>query len=375
MGLSLLCSPVYESDLRAEEIAKAVKPVTASQLSTLDSQLKESINQAVSYLRQAQKEGKWLNHPGVTALCLQSIFGCYRGYEEKDGPWIRQPMEYLLSCQQSDGAFFDAKSRAPAKNYVSALAILALTASKNPAYTKNIALAQTFLVNIQCDEGESYTKEKDYSYGGIGYGGDERPDMSNLQLALEALKASGLPSNHPAYKKALVFIQRCQDMEGNDMEWAGASGGFAYSPDLPTNKTLPNKKPEGAVVVPYGSMTFAGLKSLIFCEVEKNDPRVQEALKWVSKNFSVAEHPNMGQVSVYYYYQTMAKALQVAGIQEITQENGSKIDWRYELAKELLKRQQADGHWVNENKKYMEGSAELCTAYALNALNVIYSGL
>jgi squalene-hopene/tetraprenyl-beta-curcumene cyclase len=379
LGLILMDPRPLEFCLSAAEVASTVAktPMGTKETSAVDlkSQLKDSINQAVHYLRKSQKEGAWLKHPGVTALCLQAIFGCYRGYDEKDGPWIRQPVEYLLSCQQSDGSFYDAKSRAPAKNYCTALAILALTATNNPAYKENIARAQQFLIEIQCDEGESYSRDKDYAYGGIGYGGDERPDLSNLQLALEALKASGLPSDHPAFKKAMVFIQRCHDVEGNEMEWAGSSGGFAYSPDLPSNKNLPTDKSGGAVVVPYGSMTFAGLKSLIFCDVDKEDPRVREALQWVGANFSVAEHPNMGQASIYYYYQTMAKALQVAGINEIPRADGTVINWRQELATELIKRQAEDGHWVNENKKYMEGMPDLCTAYALNALNIVMEGM
>jgi len=343
-------------------------------LMELKPELRGSINQAVHYLRTVQKNGNWLNHPGVTALCLKSIFECYRQYNENDGPWLRMPLQYILSCQQHDGAFFDPKSRTPVKNYSSALAILALTATKNPEYKERIALAQKFIVEIQCDEGELYEKEKDYAYGGIGYGGDERPDLSNLQLALESLRASGLPEDHPAYKKALIFIERCHDVEGNDMPWAHASGGFTYAPDYPTNARL-SVDPSTKEVVPYGSMSFAGLKSLLFCKVSMDDPRVQETLKWLGQHFSVTENPNRGQTSIFYYYHLMSKALQVANIDELELSDGKKVDWRLALAKELLKRQREDGSWVNHDPKYMEGSSELCTAYALNTLNVIYEKL
>ena len=369
VGLLFACmtgSPVQGASSEAQ---------ASTGLLAIKSDLKASINQGVKFLRYVQKDGRWLNHPGVTSLCLQAIFGCHRNYNEKDGPWIREPMEYLLSTQQDDGAFYDPKSRTPTKNYSTALAILALKASGNPAHESAIKKAQDFLVKVQCDEGEKYDAEKDYFYGGIGYGGDERPDLSNLQLALEALHASGLSEDHPAFKKAMVFIRRCHDVEGNEMEWAGSTGGFAYSPDDPTNANLPTTKGEGQVVVPYGSMTFAGLKSLIFCNVEKDDPRVQQALKWVGRNFSVTEHPNFGQNSIYYYYQTMAKALEVAGVEKIAKEDGTSIDWKLDLARELIARQGSDGHWVNSSKKYMEGVPELFTAYALNALNVIYNSL
>lgn len=339
----------------------------------LKGELKKSINYGMKYLRYSQKGGTWLNHPGVTSLCLQAILSSHRQYRPTDGPWVREPIEYLLSMQQSSGAFYDPKSKKQTRNYNTALAILALAALDDVKYKSQIEKAQQYLVEIQCDEGERYDKDKDYFYGGIGYGGDERPDLSNLQLALEALKASGLPKDHPAFQKALVFVQRCHDVEGNEMEWVGASGGFAYSPDLPSNNGLPTDRSGGEKVVPYGSMTFAGLKSLIFCNLEKSDPRVQRALTWVGRNFSVEEHPNFGQNSIYYYFQTMAKALDVANIHMIKKEDGSLIDWKVELAKALIARQREDGSWVNSSKKYMEGVPDLCTAYALNALNVLYA--
>jgi len=346
--------------------------VSSADSDSLRSEVKAAIDHGIRYLQTKLENNCWNNHPGVTSLCLQSLFSCPRAYNEKDGPWMRGPIQYLLGTQQADGAFYDPKSRAPTKNYCTSLAILALASSKDPAYQSAIDKGRDFLIKIQADEGEGYEKEKDYFYGGIGYGGDMRPDLSNLNIALDALTAAGVPKNHPAYQKALVFLARCQDIEGNDQAWAKASGGFAYSPDLPTNDSLPNAKEADRNIVPYGSMTFAGLKSLIFCSVDKEDPRVKEALQWVLNHYSVEEHPGMGQISIFYYYYSMARALEVLGLKNLTLVDGRTISWTEELAKELLKRQHEDGHWVNPVPKYMEGDSVLVTAYALNALNIIY---
>lgn len=336
------------------------------------SSVKSSIDHGIRYLRSQQKDGVWLAHPGVTALCLQAFFTCPRKYNLLDGPFIRLPVEYLISKQDSEGAFYDPKSRAPAKNYCTSLAILALHHSGEKKYQSHIKKARDFLIGIQADEGESYDAKKDYFYGGIGYGGDQRPDLSNLHLALEALNASGLDKNHPAFKKALVFVGRCQDNESNDLSWAKGSGGFAYSPDVPTNKNLPTEKASDQLIVPYGSMTFAGIKSLIFCNVAKDDPRVQDALRWVKKHFVVDHHPGMGQISLFYYYFTLAKALNLLQLDMLKLEDGRMVDWRTELAQELLSRQKENGSWKNKKKKYMEGIPVLATAYAVNTLNLIY---
>ena len=42
--------------------------------------------------------------------------------------------------------------------------------------------------------------------------------------------------------------------------------------------------------------------------------------------------------------------------------------WRNEVAAELIKRQNPNGSWTNENQKWMEGDANLCTAFALLTL-------
>ena len=328
--------------------------------------LKSSINQAVHYLRHAQQDGRWMNHPGITALCLQAILNCHRKYNSKDGPWVRRPLEWLNSLQDESGAIYDVNSRIPTKNYVTALAILALNLTNETKYKETIKKAQEYLVSIQTDERKGYDPEQDYFYGGIGYGGDERPDINNLQLAIEALKESGFDKKHPVYQRALIFINRCQDSENNDQAWAKGSGGFAYSPNIESKKT------DTVEIEPYGGATFAGLKSLIFCNVDQDDPRVQDAMRWVKRHFSVTEHPGMGQRSIYYYYYTMSKALTVLGIETLQLENGQNIDWKEELAAELLKRQLKDGSWVNQNRKYMEGYPLLATAYALNTLNLIY---
>ncbi len=333
-------------------------------------EVKARVDQALRFLRDRQKDGRWM-HPGVTALCLQAFLTSQRHYRSEDGPFIRLPLEYLAGLQQPDGGIYDPALRSPSQNYCTSLAVMALVTSGEERFKPIIAKARDFLVGIQADEGEGYDAKKDFYYGGIGYGSAQRPDLSNLQFALEAVKAAGLEAQSPTFKKALVFLQRCQDAEGNDLGWAKGSGGFLYCPDPKNNKSFPKNGDPGGVNA-YGSMTFAGIKSLILCGVPKDDPRVQEALRWVRRNFTLTEHPGMGQMTVYYYYLTLARTLALLGLEEVELEGKGVVPWRKALAEELLKRQRADGSWVNDEKKEMEDVSELATAYAVNALNFAY---
>ena len=68
-------------------------------------------------------------------------------------------------------------------------------------------------------------------------------------------------------------------------------------------------------------MTFAGLKSLILCNVTAQDQSVKDALRWIGKNYKIEEHPGKGQVGLFYYYYTLSKALSVADVDQLKLDN------------------------------------------------------
>jgi len=115
-------------------------------------------------------------------------------------------------------------------------------------------------------------------------------------------------------------------------------------------------------------MTYAGLKSMIYARLSRNDPRVAAAWNWVCRHWSVTENPGIGQQGLFYYYLTMARALNAVGQDVIVDADGARHDWRMELTGQLLKVQRADGSWANENGRWMEQIPELVTAYGILAL-------
>ena len=118
-------------------------------------------------------------------------------------------------------------------------------------------------------------------------------------------------------------------------------------------------------------MTYAGLKSMIYAGVEAEDPRVQAALDWIGRFYTLAENPGMGDAGLYYYFHTFGKALQATGKDSVRDAGGSVHDWRRELIATLAQRQQSNGSWVNANDRWLEGDAELVTAYALLAISYL----
>src|SRR5205085_9184644 len=123
-------------------------------------------------------------------------------------------------------------------NYNTAIAISALSAAKDWRYQPSILKAVDFLKRLQwTDIPDASAPERkavdanDPRFGGWGYGRKERPDGSNLQLALDALHDSGLKCDDPAFQNAVKFINRLQNFsKTNDQTWAGNDGGFVYTP-------------------------------------------------------------------------------------------------------------------------------------------------
>lgn len=338
----------------------------AAHEAALDAELKTKIERAMEdglrYLREAQADdGSWSQSVGVTALALRAYLQSPRGSAEANDPFIARSTAYLLDHVQDDGSISETNHN---RNYNTAVSITALEATGNPEYAPVIANAQGFLKGLQLDDEDGYERSHKY-YGGIGYGGDERPDLSNMYMALEALKASDVDPDDPVWEKALVFVSRSQNnSETNDVKVSVDDGGFAY---------MPNYSPHGGGES-YGGMTSAGLLSLLFAGVDKNDPRVQAAYDWIRANYTVDTNPNAkeGQ-GLFYYYNAFAKAMAAYGEPMVTDTAGNTHDWRRDLAAKLLSLQREDGSWINSlSSRWWEGDPNLVTAWSVIALSHVY---
>ena len=122
-------------------------------------------------------------------------------------------------------------------------------------------------------------------------------------------------------------------------------------------------------------MSYAGLLSFIYAEMDGSDPRVLAVREWLAKNYQIAENPGMGQQGLYYYYHTMSKALSLASIEQVKDSSGKSRDWRKELTLALLDTQSNDGYWVNKSGRWWEKDPVLVSCYAMLALERIYYAL
>lgn len=330
------------------------------------------------YLLAAQeKDGSWAAQrgPGITCLVLKALIR--EPSVGRDHPAIRRGLDWVLRMQREDGGLYGAGSLY--KNYESAVALPMLVALDDPRLQPRVAALQKFLKDLQWDESEDKSPDDPW-YGGAGYGRHKRPDLNNTQMMLDALHDSGLGPEDPAFQKALVFVQRCQMLgEANDQKFAVGStqGGFIYTPANGGESKAGYWTVAGREELRcFGSMTYAGFKSMLYAGLKRDDPRVQAALAWIQQHWTLDVNPNMPQrqtkEGLYFYYHTFARTLRAWGEDEIADARGGKHPWRQELVAKLATLQKDDGRWVNEADRYFEGIPALTTAYSILALQEAY---
>ena len=389
-----------------------LSPVQAQDATDYDKKASSIADKAIAYLRTQQdaKTGGWAVpkdgpvYPAISALVLNGML-MQPGIDEKD-PVVAKGIAFILGFRQPDGGIYD--RILPSYNTSIALSCLARVNTKEAKAA--IKPAQDFLRSLQFGEGartsgsfanETAVVSKDHPYyGGIGYGRGGRPGLSNTAFFLQAMHDSGVPGDDPAFQRALVFLARVQMQEKgadgktiNAMPYAkGAKqGGFIYSTSESKDKvgsgqsetklTYEETLDDGTKVSQlraYGSMTYAGFKSLIYARIPSSDPRIVAATDWIRRNYSLTENPGIGTDGMYYYFLTLARALEArrsdspAAARTITviKPDGTVQEHNYahDLIDRLGELQQADGSFKSLGDRWMEKDPVLITAYALLAL-------
>ncbi|MFT7486065.1 MAG: squalene-hopene/tetraprenyl-beta-curcumene cyclase [Candidatus Paceibacteria bacterium] len=344
-----------------------------------------SMQRGALFLIAASDDGLWgaPGQPelGVSAMAVGALLEVPAPRPDVVQDVIDKGLQWIADHQDKDGSIHDGKL----KNYLTSASVLALAKSGDSKYAPTIERARLFLVALQADEGEGYT-DGDLFYGGIGYGGDERPDLSNLQMALEALAAAGTKPGDDSFNHALKFLERTQNRsESNDVQIiekgvttkSGNDGGAVYAPG--DSKAGYDELADGTRIPrSYGSMTYALLKGFIFAGLPKDDPRMQAAWKWIREHYTLDVNPGFEQSAdptapyrgLYYYFHTMAKALDLYGDEMVVDGSGRAHAWRAQLSGRLISMQRKDdGSWINENApSWWEGNPVLATSYALLSL-------
>jgi len=244
-------------------------------------------------------------------------------------------------------------------NYATSLAALAL--SRAPAALQRPSLLEKLagcLRRQQFSEEQGW-KPNDPAYGAWGMGGERRTpphpghvDLSMTRHALQALAAAGASAGDPLFRRARVFVERCQNPDG----------GFYFSTVvLDANKA----GRDGERFQSYGTATADGILSLLAMGSSPQDSRVQAAAGWLTRHHRAGEAPGFrgeayrrwSQGLRFYYAAASADAFRAL-----------RIDKIQEGASDLEHSQRPDGSWANAESLVKEDDPLIATAFALRAL-------
>jgi len=346
-----------------------------------------AIRRGVAFLEKAQGANGAIGdpeQPAITGLAVLAILGD-PGRAPKDLPAsAKKGYDFIASTARPDGGLY-VKGLA---NYNTSICLTALMAHPTGDLRPLARNARTFITGLQQDNGEQ--GEADHTHdGGIGYGGSSQySDMSNTHFALEALYyAQALDAEDPPspdapklnYQAAIDFVSRCQNLKThNASAWVSEDpankGGFIYEPGV--SKAGEQDLGDGKKALrSSGSISYAGLLSLIYAKLTPDDERVRGVLGWLQNNFSATENPGLGGQGLYYYYHSMAKALTALNLGQLKKSDGTEIDWRQEIGNQILNSQQPDGSWVNPTARWRESDTVYATALATLTLIHIHNSL
>lgn len=352
-------------------------------------ELQHAIDRGLEWLQANQNSNGWwstADQPAVTGEVLMAFKGDPKQrYSKSEPSWMAKSYQFIMDSAKPDGGIH----RTNLVTYNTAISMMALIAANKAEYNPTILKAREYLISLQTDMGEKGKVDSPFD-GGIGYGSHyDHSDMGNTLQALEAIYYSKALTARDSklseakdlnWGAAISFLQNCQNLPSvNTNNWVSDQekdkGGFVYYPGNSMAGGTTNLATGKIALRSYGSISYGGMLSYAYADLKKEDPRVSAVYQWLQNNYTVDENPEMGAQGLYYYYNTMSKALTVYGIDEIPLARGGKAAWKKDLSMKLLNLQQKDGSWLNTNARWWEKDGALVTAYSVMTLERVYATL
>lgn len=152
-------------------------------------------------------------------------------------------------------------------------------------------------------------------------------DNSNTQYAILGLRAC-IESNIGPLDETLQLAKKWLiSSQNKDGSWGYSSLG-----------TIPSQG--------YGSMSMGAVGSLFivkhYLKEEKKGEWFDNAMKWITRNYTVSENPGTSPLWLYYYLYAMERLGILA-----EQEKFGNNDWYLDGAKFLIEKQSQEGDWNN----------------------------
>ncbi|MGI8979920.1 MAG: prenyltransferase/squalene oxidase repeat-containing protein [Pirellulaceae bacterium] len=277
-------------------------------------------------------------------------------------------------------------------NYSTAYALRCLVLAGDPGDRSRILKMRAYLVRQQFDEAAGFPPS-DPAFGAWGFGGQRKPgssghvDLAHTRRVLQALRESatagfGDEGDQAVFQRAQAFLRLTQRHPDEirpqplppDLKASGFvpfDGGFYFSPVvLAANKgrLAPVEESGSAYFRSYATTTCDGALALLMAGVTREEPRVQDAAKWLKDHprlqrpEGIPEDESAPWGDALHFYHLAARGELYAAL-------NWPGDWRTVLRGLVSAEQQVDGSFRNSLSSLMkEDDPILATTLAAIAL-------
>ena len=331
---------------------------------------------AAKYLwSQQSRDGGWPSHTygllrsgqSLTPFVLDALLQVPRDVYRLPSDKLERAIRFIRANTNAEGALGMMDPSLPDyPNYATALAVSAICHAKRAGWEKQIQPMVAYLLRMQFSEQNGW-KPADAPYGAWGMGGMQHPppnpghvDLSMTRYVIQALRAAGISPEDPAFARARIFVERCQNYDPQHPK--DADGGFFFSTtEIDTNKA----GQDGGHFRSYGTTTADGILALLAIGRPLEDHRIRAAHNWLISHhrdmavpgFVGQAHQRWPQGLAFYYAASSSEAFRaLRALMDPSVAN-------------LLKRtQRGDGSWANAENLVKEDDPLIATAFAVRAL-------
>ncbi|MDZ4818517.1 MAG: DUF4159 domain-containing protein, partial [Planctomycetota bacterium] len=331
-----------------------VQPAAAEDLTS--EKVRKAIEKGVAFLKRKQNpNGGWDDAvpmfpsmpKGVTSLCTLALLNAGVPHDDE---CIQRAMKLL-------------REQKPSQTYSAALNTMVLCIVDPTKDAALIARNVRFLEKIQIKGGP---RKGAWSYTSADINSGDNSNAQFAVLALYEAQRVGVKVDPAAWNMAYQYWTKSQNQDDS----------WGYQRSGPDNDSGPGT----------GSMTCAGLASLLICQSQINDgdasiegeevqccgaklphEKVEGALKWIGKTFTVHDNPslvaNAGRGWHLYYLYGIERVGRLSGQRFLVGGDGEKRDWYREGTEKLLTMQKSNGEF--QGKQAVEEKPEIGTSLAL----------
>jgi hypothetical protein len=354
---------------RSRILLLVLVPLVLAQAGCFNSR-KPALARAAEYLWSQQSEdGGWHSHTygllrsgqSLTGFVLEALLEIPGDIYPLPVAKVDHALAFIQHNMTSDGAVGMMDPSIPDyPNYSTALAVSALCRVRRPGWEQKVEPMLHYLRSQQFTEQNGWRPE-DPAYGAWGMGGVPRTppntghvDLSMTRHVLEALRAAGVPTSDPAFGRARVFVERCQN--------SGADGGFFFST---TEFEINKAGHDGKQFRSYGTTTADGILALLAIGRPHDDVHVHAAKQWLTSHHHDMSVPGFVGVAYQRWPRGLAFYYAAASTEAF---RALQLNLAGRVAEGLERTQRPNGSWTNPENLVKEDDPLIATPFAVRAL-------